>query len=182
MKQYIAFLRGINVGGNSIIKMSELKALFESLEFENVRTLLNSGNVVFESSVNDNGKIQQKIESQLKKKMEREIRVIVWSMKEIQELIDANPFQDIHVTPKTRLYVTFLAQPVGELTRKVPFELGGKEYQIVHIFQRAVCSVLILSPERGSVDLMNNLAKEFGKDITTRNWNTVLKIFAQKRF
>lgn len=71
--QYVAFLRGINVGGHGLIKMIDLKKAFEKMGFENVRTLLASGNVVFESEQTDNKALTTEIESFLKKAFEKDM-------------------------------------------------------------------------------------------------------------
>lgn len=66
--QYLAFLRGINVGGNAIIKMADLKKAFEQMGFKNVRTLLASGNVIFEADHADKEVLTKKMESALRSK------------------------------------------------------------------------------------------------------------------
>jgi uncharacterized protein (DUF1697 family) len=94
---------------------------------------------------------------------------------EIQELADSNPFKKITVTPQMRLYVTFLSEkPKSSL--KIPYESPEKDFKIVRVSNNEVCSVLTLSPNTGTVDAMSVLEKEFGRKVTTRNWNTVIKL------
>ncbi|MGV8085911.1 MAG: DUF1697 domain-containing protein [Candidatus Bilamarchaeum sp.] len=175
MTKYAALLRGINVGGNKIVKMSDLKSIFEKLGFENVKTLLASGNVVFETSSNDSEKIREMIKTGLNKELGMNIGVIVRSVDEIQKLIDKNPFKEIKITPETRLYVTFLSEKT-QTKLKIPYQTEDGQFRILSANGSEVCSVLIVSKDKRSVDLMKIIEMEFGKNVTTRNWNTVVKI------
>ncbi len=67
MTTYVAFLRAINVGGHSIIKMTDLKQMFESFGLENVQTYIQSGNVIFESEETDTASLEKQIEEQVEK-------------------------------------------------------------------------------------------------------------------
>ncbi len=174
MTRYVAFLRGINVGGHKPVKMEELKKAFESIGFQNVKTLLASGNVLFETSETGTDNLIKQIEGKLEKEFGHEIGVLLRTIEEIQNLADADPFKNIKVTPQTRFYVAFLSEkPKSAL--EIPYE-SGKEIKIVYVSASEVCSVLILSPNKGTTDLMSVLEKEFGRKVTTRNWNTVTKI------
>src|SRR5579859_1256345 len=107
---YIAFLRGINVGNHKIVKMEALKKIFEMLEFKNIKTVLNSGNILFETSRMDPANITKQIEEKLEQAFGYKIDVMVRSNIKIQSLVNTNPFKAITVTPLTRLYVTFLTE------------------------------------------------------------------------
>ncbi len=175
MIKYVALLRGINVGGRKQVKMEELKKAFESLGFQNVKTLLASGNVLFETLKMSTDILVKQIEEKLEQELGHEVGVLLRTMEEIQNLADANPFKNIEVTQKTRLYVTFLPER-QERAVKITHESTGNDFKIVRFSAREVCSVLILSPGRGTTDLMSFLEKEFGRKITTRNWNTIARI------
>jgi uncharacterized protein (DUF1697 family) len=177
MTKYVAFLRGINVGGNKPVKMDELKKAFAALGFKNVNTVLASGNVLFEAPGTRADSNTKKIEDKLKTALGHEVGVLLRTIEEIQNLADANPFKNIKVTPQTRLYVTFLSEkPKSSL--KIPSESPEKDFRILRVSDTEVCTVLTLSPERQTTDLMNILEKEFGRKITTRNWNTIARILA----
>jgi uncharacterized protein (DUF1697 family) len=181
MTNYAAFLRGINVGGHKPVPMQKLKKAFESLEFKNVQTLLASGNVVFEAPPIDTIALEQKVEQKLKKAFGHEIGVLIRTMEELQLLSNSQPFKKIDVTPQTRLYVTFFSEkPRSGL--KIPFTSPDKSFKILHVSGREVCSVLTLSPDSGTLDLMKVLEKEFGRKITTRNWNTVIRVLRTYQF
>ena len=173
--RYVAFLRGINVGGNKLIKMDDLKKMFGSWGFENVKTLLASRNVIFDAPKGPAPALAGKIEEKLKKVLGYEVKIMVRNVEDIQQLVDANPFKGIAVTPETRLYVTFLAdKPKSKL--KIPYATPEKDFRILRVTESEVCSVMIVSPDKNTTDLMKILEKEYGKNVTTRNWNTVLKI------
>jgi uncharacterized protein (DUF1697 family) len=175
VKKYIAFLRGINVGGRKPVKMEYLRKTFAALGFQNVNTVLASGNVFFDTMEPRADALVKSIEEKLKQVFGHEIGVLVCSLKELQDLARLNPFKNVKVTPQTRLYVTFLSQkPKTRL--KIPHESPGNDFRILRVSDREVCSVLTLSPSWGTTDSMAVLEREFGKKITTRNWNTIAKI------
>ncbi len=174
---FVAFLRGINVGGNKIVKMEDLRKAFESMGFGNVKTLLASGNVIFEAPQAPASAIAKRIEEKLEKTFGFSIGVIVRTKEDLRRLSDAQPFKGIKVTPETRLYVTFLSEkPKSGL--KIPYKSPDGNFTILRATDTEVCSVLTISPDSRTVDLMGILEKEFGKKVTTRNWNTVTKLTA----
>ncbi len=176
-RRYVAFLRGINVGGHKKVAMADLRACVSALGFENVTTLLNSGNVVFESTATDQPAITRKIEAAIEATFGFGVGVILRSVDDIQKMVDATPFKDVRVAADTRLYVTFLKEePKSAL--KIPYESPDKTLRILRVADGAVFSVVTLTATSGSVDSMSILEKEFGKSITTRNWNTVVKLAA----
>jgi uncharacterized protein (DUF1697 family) len=92
MRKYIAFLRGINIGGKNKIEMKMLKKVFESLGFINVFTYINSGNVIFESEENNNDKLISDIKSGLRKIFDFDIQVIIRDNQNIQKLVKKFPY------------------------------------------------------------------------------------------
>jgi uncharacterized protein (DUF1697 family) len=173
--KYIAFLRGINVGGNKKVPMIDLKKSLESFDLTDVKTLLNSGNVVFETQEKEASLITQQIQQKLEKDFGFKIPVIIRTSEELQFLVATDPFRNITITPETRLYVTFSSEETkGNL--KIPYESSEKDFGILQVSNANICSFLILSPKRGTIDLMRFIEKEFGKKVTTRNWNTVVKL------
>ncbi|OGD21240.1 MAG: hypothetical protein A2W03_10635 [Candidatus Aminicenantes bacterium RBG_16_63_16] len=176
---YCAFLRGINVGGHALIKMEELKKAFVNMGFENVRTLLASGNVVFETLQSDKEMLTERIETELKNLFKKNINISLRSVDSLKALRSADPFRGIKVTPDIRLYVTFLSGKAKPRTITIPFAPARGEFRILRVAPREVFSVVDLSKGKGTTEAMNILEKEFGSDVTTRNWNTILKILEQ---
>src|SRR5512145_967705 len=178
MKAYVALLRGINVGGHKRVSMDRLRQAFESLGFQNVSTLLASGNVVFHAPAQSRAALIRKIEAGLKRSLGHEISVILRTPEELRALAGLNPFRAIRVTPQTRLFVTFLAEkPRTRL--KIPYLSPDKSYRILRRTRGELCSVLTVGPQWAkNLRQMDILEKEFGKRITTRSWSTVLRLHA----
>ncbi len=173
--RYVAFLRGINVGGNKPVKMEELRRAFESSGFEDVKTVLASGNVVFATGEADSAALARRIQDELAAKVGLRSGVILRSGEEIRRLVDTDPFRDVKVTPNTRLHVTFVpADVASELT--LPYESPDGVFRILSAVGRDLCSIVELSPNHGTLDLMGFLEKQLGKTVTTRTWNTITKI------
>ena len=175
LTKYVAFLRGINVGGNNLIKMDDLKKIFESLGFKNVKTILASGNVVFETAKIKIPDLTKLISGKLEKTLGYGIGIIVRSIEDIRKLANTDVFKNITVTPQTRLYVTFLPEKSNS-NLKIPYVSHDNNYKILRSSETEVFSVLTVSPTVNTTDLMSVLDKEFGKKVTTRNWNTIEKI------
>src|SRR5947209_2878558 len=135
--KYVAFLRGINVGGRNMIKMSDLKTLFEGLGFENISTHLQSGNVLFETKPTS----QKKLVDQIEKVLPGNTRAIVRSAQEVAELVGHEPFTSKHSDFKRR-FVTLLREPADGEIRVKP----GTE--IVLRTEQEVCCYITSMPGR----------------------------------
>ena len=175
MTKYITLLRGINVGGNKKVPMAKLKQMLEKMGFTKVKTLLASGNVVFEAAETDAGALARKIGQTFEATFGFTSFIILRTTAEIAALIESDPFKGITVTPATRLYVTFLTEkPLSKL--RIPYVSPEGNCSIIRVSPSEVCSVLTVTDGTRSVDAMAILEKTFGKNVTTRNWNTVLKL------
>jgi len=173
MKRYVAFQLGINVGKRQV-KMAVLKEVLEKAGFQNVKTLLASGNVVLDSDETNIASFTSHLNEIMTKQFGFEIKNIVRSAAEIIKLVASDPFKEIQVTSQTRLYITFLSEP-QESSLAIPYESAEKDYSILKVTPFEVISVLIVSGRTGTTDAMKILGKEFGRNITTRNWNTLVK-------
>jgi uncharacterized protein (DUF1697 family) len=172
MASYVAFLRGINSGQNPAQKMDNLRRIFERLGFLNVRTVIASGNVLFETASPDKKALEERVEKAMLEETGIETVTIIRAGEEIQDLINRKPFDQVKLTPTMKPYATFLKNPSAPQKR---FQAKGTGYTIVAILDTVVFSVVDLASTRTPA-LMNGLETEFGKDITTRSWATVLKI------
>lgn len=174
MTNYIAFLRGINVGGHKKVPMAELKQMFEKMGFKNVKTFLASGNVVFGTEKENVKTLAEKIASNVEKAFGFLVHIIVRTVSDIEKMLQSEPFRDVKVTSQTRLYVTFLSEkPKSKL--EIPYSSPDQSFRILNVTNGVIFSVVDLT-KTGTLDAMDFLEKEFGKNITTRNWNTVIKI------
>jgi uncharacterized protein (DUF1697 family) len=176
MDNYVALLRGINVGGRQL-KMEQLRTMLSKLGYQNVKTLLASGNVVFSAEKTQPEILRQTIQTHILETFDMKVAVLIRSSAEIKALIHKDPFAGIPVTPETRLYVTFLSNK-PEKTLKIPFESEDGAFKVVMVTPGEICCAIVLSPQKGTLDLMSFVEKEYGKLVTTRNWNTVKKIAA----
>ena len=171
MTTYISILRGINVGGQKKIKMEELKKLYESLGFKNVRTYIQSGNVIFECLDTNLAKLIHQIEQNIKNSLGFNVIVFIRTKNEIQKLIKNNPFAKKDLS---KLYVIFLSDiktkpPTDEINntkdKTEEFFISGRE---IYIF---------CSKEYGISKLSNNFfERKLNTSATTRNWKTVNKL------
>ena len=134
MSTYIALLRGINVGGNNIIPMTELKAMCEGIGFKNVRTYIQSGNVVFESNLTE-GKVADKMERELDSKVGKNIHVVVRTSEELESVLAKNPFRKEN---PAKTAVWFFTDPVpGDLLKGFIYQGPEKIkllYREIYIF------------------------------------------------
>lgn len=171
---YVAFLRGINVGGHHKMPMADLRKEMKKLGFENVQTLLNTGNIIFDGTSGREDKLEEDIADHLEKVFGFPVPVLIRRAEEILKLIHANPFEDVEVTEDIRLYIAFLkVSPEDPL--KLPWISEDESFRIIDIRDRAVCSVLDLSVTKTPKG-MEALGKLFEGTITTRNWNTLNRI------
>jgi uncharacterized protein (DUF1697 family) len=170
--QYAAFLRGINITGKSSVKMETLRGLFEELGFKNVKTILASGNVLFETDLKDTQALEKKVENLLPVTIGFESDVFIRMIDDLHRLETLNPFKETRASRETRFYATFIKEKPGN-TLQFPLKVEG--YEILGIYYSIVCSVIDLTCIR-TPQLMQILENEFGKCITTRNWNTIVRM------
>lgn len=175
-KTYVAFLRGINVGGHKKVPMADLRHLLGEMGFQEVKTLLASGNVIFTAPDEQLPEIAKNIRQQLVNFFSFDVPVIVLPGRQISGMVQKEPFKEIVVTPKTRRYVTFLANN-STAQLEIPYRSVDGAFSILSQTKTAVFSVLDLAVT-STVKAMNILEKSYGKEITTRNWNTILKLEA----
>ena len=173
-EKYVAFLRGINVGGHHKVPMADLRKELEKLGFENVTTLLNSGNIIFEAISDNEENLEKKISAHLEKSFGFPIPTIVRKSEMIYELLNNNPFKDVQLTKDIRLYVSFLQENV-QTELKLPWTSSDNSYKIIGKIGKNILSVLDLSVSK-TPKAMEDLERYFGKNITTRNWNTIKRI------
>lgn len=172
--KYIAFLRGINVGGHHKVPMVKLRQLLEKLGCQNVVTILNSGNVIFDSEVADVDALETQITTHLAETFGFPIPTILRQASTIERLLSKAPFKDIEVSKDIRLYVSFLHQQVDS-GLSLPWQNADQSFQILDHIDQCLISVLDLSVSK-TTKAMAVLEQYYGKDITTRNWNTIKRI------
>jgi len=172
---YISLLRGINVSGQKRLLMSELKAVYEALRFEQVITYLQSGNVVFDSPDADRLEISAKIEMGIQQSFGYQVPVFVRDRLDFLRIIQANPFIHRQEVDPERLYVTFLAAPPAE---KPLSTLHTPEGMADEFIANGTEIYLHVPGGYGRTILSNNyFEKKLDRVATTRNWKTIKTLF-----
>jgi uncharacterized protein (DUF1697 family) len=170
MPRYVALLRGVSPMN---AKMPELKAAFEAAGFKNVKTLLSSGNVVFDAPKQAASTLQRKCEAAMDKSLDRGFQTVVRSQQELQALIEADPFSAFRLPKDAKRVVTFV-RTLPDAIPKLPMESGGA--RILALRGQDLLTAYVPS-DKGAV-FMAFIEKTFGKDVTTRTWDTVKKCAA----
>jgi uncharacterized protein (DUF1697 family) len=168
--KYVALLRGINVGGHAIIKMADLKHIFESLGLEDVQTYIQSGNVIFQSAENDENALITPIERQLENATGRRIQLFVRRMRAVQTIASKSPFA---ATDKETVHVTFLNEKPGRKAQDTLLALKSEADDFA--FKGRELYNLRLDPG-ASVFSNNWVEKILNMPATTRNLTTITKI------
>ena len=177
MITYVAFLRGINVGGKKLIKMEALRREMESLRFKNVRTFIASGNVIFNSADIDRQSLTGKIERKLFKAFEHKVPVVLLTVRELEEIVRRSPFKKIKPGADVMMFVALLADK-PKAKGKIPFRSTTENLEVLAVTDHAAF-ILCHRKKNGMFAFPNNFfEKQFGVVATTRNWTTVNKIAA----
>ncbi|EJR54909.1 hypothetical protein IIM_01849 [Bacillus cereus VD107] len=173
MTIYIALLRGINVGGHKVIKMADLKKMFESIGLKQVKTYIQSGNVVFES-VEDISFVKERIESEMKNVFDFDVPVMLRTNDELINIIKKCPYETNSLLEGESVHVAFLANPLSEEDSKqlLMYKSEIEEFQI----EGRVVYLLFKKSIRNS-KLMNQFQR-LHTPATVRNWRTVNKLKA----
>ena len=176
MKQYVVLLRGINVGGNNLIKMPDLKACFEKLGFEDVRTYIQSGNVLFATAGMAQAKLAKQIKSALSKTFNYKSWVLVRSHKQIKDIV-ANAPEGFGSEPATYRYdVLFLKEPLT--AEKAMKSVSVKEGVDEAFSARGVLYFSRLTSKATQSHLNRIASVPVYQNMTLRNWNTTTKLLA----
>ncbi len=174
--RYISLLRGINVSGKKKIIMKDLKALYESLDFKDVITYIQSGNVIFESDEQESILIE-KIEEAIEEHYGFDVPVQIRTISHFENIIEICPFSELDLVEEgTRAMVTFLEkEPTKETLEKLATYVNEPE-RLVSVGRE----VYLHCPNGyGKTKLNNNFIENKLKvKATTRNWKSVVKLYA----
>jgi uncharacterized protein (DUF1697 family) len=166
--RFAAFLRGVTPMN---AKMPELKAAFEAAGFTDVRTVLSSGNVVFTARATSGAALERKVEAAMTARLGRTFPTIVREVDALRRLLGSEPYEGFRLARGAKRVVTFLKREPSS-TPELPLELDGA--RILRVDGREAFSAYVPGP-RGPV-FMTLIEKTFGKDVTTRTWETVEKV------
>jgi uncharacterized protein (DUF1697 family) len=172
--EYVALLRGLNVGGSNIIKMTDLVACFTELGFGAVRTYIQSGNVLFSANAEDSAKLTRRIEAGLAERFGYDAAVVVRSRKQLASVVARAP-EGFGSRPKTYRYdVLFLMPP---LTPREALAVLPRKEGVDEVFGGAAeiyFSRLIAKATQSRLSRVVGLP--IYKSLTIRNWNTTTKL------
>jgi uncharacterized protein (DUF1697 family) len=168
MPRYAAFLRGVMPTN---CKMADLRAAFEAAGFTDVKTVLGSGNVVFDARSTSEPVLEQRAEAAMHERLGQAFLTIVRPITTLRELLESDPYRVHRVSPKAKRIVTFLrGKPKAKI--QLPVELHGA--RILAMKGSEIFSAYLPTP-KGPV-FMSLIEKTFGKDQTTRTWDTIAKV------
>ena len=174
--RYVALLRGI-APTNPNMHQAKLCGVMEHLGFGNVRGVISSGNVVFESRARSVPRLEATIEKAWPQELGFRSTTIVRSEPELRALVELDPFAGMEHGPTSNLNVTFLKRPT-ETDLTLPYRPRERDWRILGMTDREVFSVIDVTSAR-TPDLMVWAERRFGTEITTRTWKTVLRILAR---
>lgn len=174
MKTYIALLRGINVSGKNQIRMEELKARMLEINLENVRTYIQSGNLIFNHIGSSHTEFESMIADKIATDFGFNVPVMVKTAVEIDEAIENNPFISTYLSHIDKLHITFLSG--------IPEENSVSELLAVtdpsDKFIISGDTVYLYCPNGYGSTMFSNtfFEKKLKRTATTRNWKTMLKL------
>lgn len=172
MMTYIALLRGINVGGHHKLRMQDLVELLESLGLKNVKTYIQSGNVVFQEEQTDTAALSEKISAAIEARRGFKPQTFILDIDTFQTAMAANPFPEAETAPKT-LHLFFLdAVPKNpDMSTLEAVKKENEQYQLIdNVFY-------LHAPEGiGRSKLVDKVGKGWDVTVTARNWRTVNKV------
>lgn len=168
MKRYAAFLRGVSPMN---AKMPALREAFEAAGFEDVTTVLSSGNVVFGARAAREAALERRAEAALEERLGVRFLTFVRPIEALRALIASDPYERFRPGRGAKRVVTFLRAP-PKAGLALPVELDGA--RILVVAGREAFSAYVPGP-RGPT-FMALIEKTFGKEVTTRTWDTVAKV------
>lgn len=170
---YIAFLRGINVGGHTV-KMDRLRDLFAELGLANVRTYIQSGNVFFETEEINRQALTQTIERHLRTALGYDVPVMLRTVSELERIIASDPFQHLNTTPDMRACVVFTSDRIPD-DLALPLRSPKNDMEIIYTTDHEAYVVWLIID--GRPPAAYNF-KALGDKTTTRFFHTTVKILA----
>jgi len=169
---YVVLLRGINVSGQKKIKMAELRSVLEENGLKNVKTYIQSGNIIFDSELGDTEELQHRIATVIRQHFGFEVPTLVIQEADIQQIMENNPFSDEGEANKLYYVLLKSAPKIGLVDQ---FNQLHFEHEGFHVTSK--CVYLLCKNGYGKAKLNNNVVeKKLKVDATTRNQKTMLKL------
>ena len=176
MSIFLALIRGINVGGHKMIAMADLRDLLTKLGFTEARSLLQSGNLIFQAQKKTTAQLENLLEKETEKRLGLEASFFVRTPAEWESLIAQNPFRKEAERDPGHLIVLFLKNaPDAGNVDALRAAISGRE-----VIQAIGNHAYVVYPDGTGRSRLTNalIEKKLGTRATGRNWNTVLKLGA----
>jgi len=174
MPVVISLLRAINVGGHAVIKMADLRALYESMQFEGVQTYIQSGNVVFHTDEKDMAKLAKRIQGAIAKKFKVNPGAMLRTIGELRQVVAKSPFAKRRNVEPNKLHVTFLDAKLTPTACDQLRELPLITEEMIPIDREIF---IYCSNGMGKAKIpWARVDKICATQGTARNWNTVIKL------
>jgi uncharacterized protein (DUF1697 family) len=170
LPRYVAFLRGVSPGNAN---MAQLKHCFDAVGFTNVKTVLSSGNVAFDARAATEAALERKVESAMAQHLDRTFYTIVRPTSVLRTLLETDPYAGFRLATDAKRVVSLL-RAAHDTQIVLPIELDGARILASH--GREIFTAYVPS-QRGPV-FMTLIEKTFGKNVTTRTWETIKKCVA----
>ncbi len=176
MTVYVSMLRAVNVGGSSSIKMEALRAIYESLGLADVRTLLQSGNVLFQSGLTDRQQLVKRITQEIERQLDLKVEVILRTLEEVASIVERGPVLSPRAD-RSKLVVMFL-KSVPDPAAQAALKTWHKSKAMKELLELRGPEIYLYYPDGIGRSKLTNAIIEGKLDTwgTARNWNTLTKL------
>ena len=176
MTVYVSMLRAVNVGGSGLIKMEALREAYEAIGLADVRTLLQSGNVVFRSGLTDRARLVKRIMQEIERRFDLQIEVILRTLAEVASIVDRGPVLSPRAD-KSKLLVMFLAS-VPDAAAQAALKKWHKDKALKEMLELRGPEIYLSYPDGVGRSKLTSGVIESKLDTagTARNWNTLVKL------
>jgi uncharacterized protein (DUF1697 family) len=170
MTRYVAFLRGVNVGGHTRVKTADICKRLTSIGFENVKGYKQSGNILFETGDEDTDRIVKEIREITYGLIEKDVEVFLRTMRYVREMVKLDPFRDVR-PGDIKLYITFFHR---ELLRVPALPIKSPEGDAEIILVRGREAYGVAYPKDGRYGASyGKIVEKLGTPVSSRDWNTI---------
>ena len=176
MTVYVSMLRGVNVGGSGLVKMEPLREAYESVGLADVRTLLQSGNVLFRSGLTDRERLVKRIMQEIERRFDLQVEVVLRTLAEVASIVERGPVLSPRAD-KSKLLVMFLSA-VPDAAAQAALRKWHKDKELKELLELRGPEIYLYYPEGVGRSKLTGAVIESKLDTagTARNWNTLLKL------
>jgi uncharacterized protein (DUF1697 family) len=181
MTVYVSMLRGVNVGGSGLVKMEPLREAYESIGLADVRTLLQSGNVLFRSGLTDRERLVKRIMQEIERRFDLQVEVVLRTLAEVASIVDRGPVLSPRAD-KSKLLVMFLSA-VPSAAAQAALRKWHKDKELKELLELRGPEIYLYYPDGVGRSKLTGAVIEGKLDTagTARNWNTLLKLIEAGR-